>query len=510
MLSPFKKINFKFQSKIGISHLYSLLPIGVGTPMVESFSSYIIRLAEAHCVTVGVLVAHEISPLLKKKYLTPERSRKVQSGSMLGVIKSIESTAQTAVDWVHVLEKLTLRTNLLLLTMLPFKEIFSARNLLRDKRAWCPLCFEALKNKKEIIYEPLLWRLRAAKFCPTHNTVLEDFCCACKRDKQPILASSMRTGFCYYCKNWLGRSGSIKAWFEEKAQFQIQISKSISKVLAESKYLNSSLMKRNIIANIHACINYYSDGKTSKLAQLTNVSPRIINHWRNETNLFRLDLLAKICLKLNLPLRQFVMGNIRKPNILIERNFKPLAKKTRKKKTINLIAMRKLLESAIHKKSNVLSLRQLAKNFGHDTGCFKRHFPELCTQLKKRYRKYKETERKELLAKIKSALNEYPPPSVATLSRRLNRCIPTLYNSFPKLCHDITKKHKAHKENLRKDQLSSMSEEIRQIAFELHNDGIYPSQKKVGQLMNKPGRMGNKPAREILRKIQQILSPLDC
>jgi hypothetical protein len=505
MLSPFKRINFKFQSKMGNSRLYSLLPIGLDTGMIESFSSYITRLAEAHCTTVGVLIAQEISPLLRKKYLTPERSRKVQSGSMLEVIKSIESTAQTAVDWIHVLKKLTLQTDLHLLTMLPFKEIFSARNLLRDKRVWCPLCFESLKDKKEIIYEPLLWRLKAANFCPVHNIVLQDFCHSCKKDKQPILASSMRTGFCYYCKKWLGCSGFIKAGSEEKEQFQIQISKFISEVLTESKYLNSSLMKRNIIANIHACINYYSDGKISKFTQLTNVSPRIVNNWRNGTNLFRLDLLAQICLKLNLPLGQFVMDNIRNPNILKERNLKPLTEERRRKKTINLIAMRELLESAIHKKSNVISLGQLAKNFGHDIDCFKRHFPELCTQLKKCYREYKETQQKELLARIKSALNEYPPPSVTTLSRRVNRCIPTLYNSFPKLCHEITKKHKTHKEKLRKEQLSSISEEIRQIAIGLHSAGIYPSQKNVGQLMTKPGRMSNKPFTDILREIQQTL-----
>src|SRR2546426_11940697 len=44
------------------SRLYSLEPIGIGTPEVESLSSYLNRLAQAHCVTVTTLMAHELLP----------------------------------------------------------------------------------------------------------------------------------------------------------------------------------------------------------------------------------------------------------------------------------------------------------------------------------------------------------------------------------------------------------------------------------------------------------------
>ena len=40
------------------SVLYALTPRGLGTPYVESFSSYITRLAEAHVVTVWRLIRH--------------------------------------------------------------------------------------------------------------------------------------------------------------------------------------------------------------------------------------------------------------------------------------------------------------------------------------------------------------------------------------------------------------------------------------------------------------------
>jgi hypothetical protein len=45
------------------STLYALKPIGVGTPRVECLTSYIARLADAHCVFPGVLMEKIIVPL---------------------------------------------------------------------------------------------------------------------------------------------------------------------------------------------------------------------------------------------------------------------------------------------------------------------------------------------------------------------------------------------------------------------------------------------------------------
>src|SRR5215472_11569950 len=48
------------------TRLYSLPPIGIGTPMVESLTGYLVRLAEAHCVSAGVLYRKEIQPVAGK------------------------------------------------------------------------------------------------------------------------------------------------------------------------------------------------------------------------------------------------------------------------------------------------------------------------------------------------------------------------------------------------------------------------------------------------------------
>jgi hypothetical protein len=50
------------------SRLYSLQPMGLGTSRVESLTSYLTRLAQAHTVSLRTLVKREVFPLLAKNY----------------------------------------------------------------------------------------------------------------------------------------------------------------------------------------------------------------------------------------------------------------------------------------------------------------------------------------------------------------------------------------------------------------------------------------------------------
>jgi len=51
------------------SRLYYLEPVGIGTPHVESLTSFLIRLAQSHCVDVTVLITKEIATHIDKKYI---------------------------------------------------------------------------------------------------------------------------------------------------------------------------------------------------------------------------------------------------------------------------------------------------------------------------------------------------------------------------------------------------------------------------------------------------------
>jgi TniQ len=152
------------------SRLYSLEPEGIGSPIVESMTSYIVRLAEVHSVYPRALITQEIAPLLKQPslyqngyfvydYLTAYW----KNGSVLN-----GSTTQTG-DIVQALEQLTLRHDLHLLTMLTWQNALSRTKLLRRTRAWCPICYKEWRDKKQILYEPLLWSLEMINVCHQHR-----------------------------------------------------------------------------------------------------------------------------------------------------------------------------------------------------------------------------------------------------------------------------------------------------------------------------------------------------
>ena len=94
-----------------ISRLYSLKPIGVGTPFTESISSYLTRLAQEHCVTPKKLIMGEIAPLIVgDKYQSEMISKNVSNlfgnSDAKPAISGMRDMTRSLVD---ALENLTLR-----------------------------------------------------------------------------------------------------------------------------------------------------------------------------------------------------------------------------------------------------------------------------------------------------------------------------------------------------------------------------------------------------------------
>ena len=105
------------------SRLYALEPIGVGTPFVESLSSYVVRLADAHAVSVGDLVGRELSRVAPKPLISFGQFMKQNRANSHGFYArtcSISGFGKTSERWIEALERATLRTTLRFLTFSPF------------------------------------------------------------------------------------------------------------------------------------------------------------------------------------------------------------------------------------------------------------------------------------------------------------------------------------------------------------------------------------------------------
>ena len=91
------------------SILYSIPPIGIGTGDVEGLTSYICRLAEAHCVSPTNLLRYQIEPVAGRAG--------VKAAKLVNLQSHPSDDNRVTVRYVKALEYLTMQPNLSELTL---------------------------------------------------------------------------------------------------------------------------------------------------------------------------------------------------------------------------------------------------------------------------------------------------------------------------------------------------------------------------------------------------------
>jgi hypothetical protein len=101
--------------------------------------------------------------------------------------------------------------------------------------------------------------------------------------------------------------------------------------------------------------------------------------------------------------------------------------------------------------------------------------------------------------------NEYPPPSMTEVTRRLKFKKSSLYTYFPSLCHAISARHRSYRASARKERQEKIRSSIRQIAFELHAEGVKPTSLRIGERLPKPGVLRDIAGIAALDEVQREL-----
>uniref|UniRef100_B8HXB8 TniQ domain-containing protein n=1 Tax=Cyanothece sp. (strain PCC 7425 / ATCC 29141) TaxID=395961 RepID=B8HXB8_CYAP4 len=216
------------------SRLYHLKPIAIGDAYVEGLISYVCRLAEAHCVSPGVLTKQEILPSLRKVYNVGSREvHEVRRDESLVSISSFPKPESNknpnepgfwAWQYIEGLQPLTLRENLEALTIPNWKKQIpqvTGIEVARELRAWCPECFQQWRKTNQIIYEPMLWSIALVTVCPYHYLPLQTRCPYCKKTQRPI-TGKMQVARCSECLEWLGIQPSEDSELEIKIKSEVE------------------------------------------------------------------------------------------------------------------------------------------------------------------------------------------------------------------------------------------------------------------------------------------------
>lgn len=182
---------------LSASVLYPLTPLGVGTPLVESLTSYLKRLAHAHHLKVVDLVT----------FCSTQTDAHVLP-STLQKLSRIDGMTDSGQVWSALLQRLTCREAVVCLTMHYWRLHLNPRRMLRQHHAWCPLCFADAAQREMPLYEPLVWRLQCVEICTVHQHPLVEKCPGCG-SRFTTLSNWAVVGYCPKCQSWLGGPTSV-------------------------------------------------------------------------------------------------------------------------------------------------------------------------------------------------------------------------------------------------------------------------------------------------------------
>jgi len=429
------------------SRLYSLQPMATGTSRVESLTSYMMRLAETHTVSVRTLIQQEIFPNLST---SPKNTH-------FSGLRSLNGMGACFEQWVNVLGSLTSRSDLRALTLLPWQGWLSSGGILRRHRAWCPRCFQEWRHHRLPIYECLSWALTPVTVCPLHHTLLEERCPNCRR-RMLLLAAHAHPGFCAHCNRWMGDClpAATLPRCEQLIEDQLWTAKQVGEFLGVGGAVKENGSPRHLLDNLQHAVSDLAKGNHCLFARAAKIECSVLQNWFKGRCSPSLPFVIRISQTLRVPLRRLMCEKISgtdsvwtalakegpfvgrprqrtvRPQYLVTRvvSLSPLPPAERE-------VAKAEIKACLEKNLELDEPRPIVEVFwklGYRSASRGRGwFPGLCAATKAKREQRDEIYRRELLA----ALAEEPPPTLAQVALRLGISIPTLRQR--RACRDLCK-----------------------------------------------------------------------
>ncbi|MBJ8027409.1 TniQ family protein [Bacillus cereus group sp. N21] len=355
--------------------MYSLKPIGIEGPYIESLTSYLIRLSEVHQVYPSSLISYVIAPILNKEFLIYSTTR--GGNRFYDGAKTMNGFGSNALDTVNVLEKLTQVRQLSILTLASIREVVPLRYLLKNYLSWCSVCYEEQLNTGDAIYNLLLWSLEMVNTCSKHKCKLETECFLCHK-KIPLLHRKSQNGYCPYCNNWLGRETNLNKHLDEN-DFDYKITLMAEQIIKHKEQIEISASKQQIIRNLTHLVNIYTEGNMQGFARNLNLAKTTLWDWCNGKALPPLSRVLEICYLFNMSPVSFYIEDISVNKKQIVFNARSYSKDSKKREIkFDYDTALSILRKYAHRSDSIVSMNELARQLGYPKRTLYKHFPDLC------------------------------------------------------------------------------------------------------------------------------------
>jgi hypothetical protein len=440
------------------TRMYHLRPLGMGTPLIESLTGYIIRLASAHVVSPRALLHKELGPLVRS-------SRSASDGShyypnFVYDAHCLNGMTESAEKWAAAVAAATGMDNIRLLTMLPWKDVFSAHGLTRTRLAWCARCYEQWRLRDLEIYEPLLWMLETVSICPLHHRPLTTFCPRCGREPY-VVSSRSRPGHCSCCGQWLGVKDVSLSTETGGSNEPRSVAEQVATLLARSATIERPSSGETMRTNLQSCVDDLAGGNESLFTRAVGIHQKTVDAWRAGRVLPALDSLLKISLRLELPLLRFLTESMTSGDSEWERARQIMSRyQTPHARSPRVAAVRAVLEEALQAREPI-SLLAVALKVGlkHERP-LRDYDAEACNAIDERYSSMQGVKdrsgtadsisTKRVAEVFEVALRQEPPPSLRDVSLSLGaQDTSWLINRFPVQCRLLVQRSKDYRRDRR-------------------------------------------------------------
>ncbi|WP_408191043.1 TniQ family protein [Paraburkholderia strydomiana] len=397
-----------------MSRLFPLKPVNGFKWDRERLWSFVLRLAEHHSVTVGDLVT---------KVIWPESGWPVNKRRMLFGFEycgQLDGAGQVARDWATVLNSLTRRDDLQMLTLLPLSGAIRFKGECRSSGARCIECLREAVETNAPVYEPLCWALNEYTVCVKHGVKLTDSCAACGARDIAVLRHGSRVGCCGKCGAWMG--GPAFQSFPPAGHSRLKLASSeciseLFKLVGEPR-----LNEADGTATLRYAIAFAFASNQSELARAIGIGESTLSCALANGTKPSLSQFVRLSLASGIPPRRLLLGSKemrRTPASQLRERVELAVRTSPRHARFDKRLLKSALGRALHRKTPV-ALSTIASSLGTDDAVLRHHFPDLSAEVVARFAAARRTRAAarysrgcdDILTAVNSCMMAGKPPTV--------------------------------------------------------------------------------------------------
>lgn len=283
--------------------------------------------------------------------------------------------------------------------------------------------------------------------CMKHHRTLEDRCPYCQK-RQPFIRHQAPLDHCVRCNMWLGSPEPVleppNQEIAERQRWVIHALEELHSVAIASGLPSWEQFFTNLSAS------FESRGEQSRLAELTGLARGQLAAWLRRSHTPTLQSLLDFCYVCDVTPLQLMRGD--------------------------LVSLKRVIQEG------------------------KPYHPPRAR------RPFRSVDREHCLKRIQAILDGREEPlGYVQLAEQLGYSSQILLYHFPQECALLSKQIKEHRRQRKEQRIVRVQKEVQQATLALHEQGVYPSQNKVADLLSDPNLLFQPEAKAAWRVLCQEL-----